>query len=177
MPEELVKLSEKKIPAKVIDSKTPDEKKDDTKKEDDKKDDAKKEDDKKTSDGKALMDALNDGIDMEKGVHFSYDVKREYMDSEQSYETFYKDGVFWSACTTKAKGYESTTITYIKDGKVYTLDPGKKAGTYATTIPAAMLGNDILAMDPLYSAVWTRINDTNYKTDTQKKRRRGLHRR
>ena len=62
-----------------------------------------------------------------------------------------KDGVYYSARTTKVAGAESTLVTFIKDGKVYNLYPDKKTGNYVTDLPLSVTNDNILLMDDLFS--------------------------
>ena len=91
------------------------------------------------------------GIDPVAGAHLRYQRRINALDTVQEYDVYAKDGVYYSARTTKTAGAQSTVITFIKDGKVYNLYPDKKTGNYVTDLPLSITNENILLMDDLYS--------------------------
>lgn len=100
---------------------------------------------------KTKLDYILDGIDPVAGAHLRYQRRLDALNTVQDYDVYAKDGVYYSARTTKVAGAESTLVTFIKDGKVYNLYPGKKTGNYVTDLPLSVTNDNILLMDDLFS--------------------------
>lgn len=100
---------------------------------------------------KTALGLVLGGIDPVAGAHLRYQRRINALDTVQEYDVYAKDGVYYSARTTKTAGAQSTVITFIKDGKVYNLYPDKKTGNYVTDLPLSITNENILLMDDLYS--------------------------
>lgn len=100
---------------------------------------------------KTKLDNILDGIDPVAGAHLRYQRRLDALNTVQDYDVYAKDGVYYSARTTKVAGAESTLVTFIKDGKVYNLYPDKKTGNYVTDLPLSVTNDNILLMDDLFS--------------------------
>ena len=100
---------------------------------------------------KTKLDNILDGIDPVAGAHLRYQRRLDALNTVQDYDVYAKDGVYYSARTTKVSGAESTLVTFIKDGKVYNLYPDKKTGNYVTDLPLSVTNDNILLMDDLFS--------------------------
>ena len=100
---------------------------------------------------KTKLDYILDGIDPVAGAHLRYQRRLDALNTVQDYDVYAKDGVYYSARTTKVAGAESTLVTFIKDGKVYNLYPDKKTGNYVTDLPLSVTNDNILLMDDLFS--------------------------
>ena len=100
---------------------------------------------------KTKLDNILDGIDPVAGAHLRYQRRLDALNTVQDYDVYAKDGVYYSARTTKVAGAESTLVTFIKDGKVYNLYPDKKTGNYVTDLPLSVTNDNILLMDGLFS--------------------------
>ena len=100
---------------------------------------------------KTKLDYILDGIDPVAGAHLRYQRRLDALNTVQDYDVYAKDGVYYSARTTKVDGAESTLVTFIKDGKVYNLYPDKKTGNYVTDLPLSVTNDNILLMDDLFS--------------------------
>ena len=110
---------------------------------------------------KTALGLVLGGIDPVAGAHLRYQRRINALDTVQEYDVYAKDGVYYSARTTKTAGAQSTVITFIKDGKVYNLYPDKKTGNYVTDLPLSITNEDILLMDDLYSE----MRMTSMRTD------------
>ena len=104
---------------------------------------------------KTALGLVLGSIDPVAGAHLRYQRRM------QEYDVYAKDGVYYSARTTKTAGAQSTVITFIKDGKVYNLYPDKKTGNYVTDLPLSITNENILLMDDLYSE----MRMTSMRTD------------
>ena len=100
---------------------------------------------------KTALGLVLGSIDPVAGAHLRYQRRINALDTAQEYDVYAKDGVYYSARTTKTAGAQSTVITFIKDGKVYNLYPDKKTGNYVTDLPLSITNENILLMDDLYS--------------------------
>lgn len=100
---------------------------------------------------KTKLDYILDGIDPVAGAHLRYQRRLDALNTVQNYDVYAKDGVYYSARTTKVADAESTLVTFIKDGKVYNLYPDKKTGNYVTDLPLSVTNDNILLMDDLFS--------------------------
>ena len=100
---------------------------------------------------KTKLDNILDGIDPVAGAHLRYQRRLDALNTVQDYDVYAKDGVYYSARTTKVAGAESTLVTFIKDGKVYNLYPDKKTGNHVTDLPLSITNDNILLMDDLFS--------------------------
>ena len=100
---------------------------------------------------KTALGLVLGGIDPVAGAHLRYQRRINALDTAQEYDVYAKDGVYYSARTTKTAGAQSTVITFIKDGKVYNLYPDKKTGNYVTDLPLSITNEKIQLMDDLYS--------------------------
>ena len=110
---------------------------------------------------KTALGLVLGGIDPVAGAHLRYQRRINALDTVQEYDVYAKDGVYYSARTTKTAGAQSTVITFIKDGKVYNLYPDKKTGNYVTDLPLSITNENILLMDDLYSE----MRMTSMRTD------------
>ena len=110
---------------------------------------------------KTALGLVLGGIDPVAGAHLRYQRRINALDTVQEYDVYAKDGVYYSARTTKTAGAQSTVITFIKDGKVYNLYPDKKTGNYVTDLPLSITNKNILLMDDLYSE----MRMTSMRTD------------
>ena len=110
---------------------------------------------------KTALGLVLGGIDPVAGAHLRYQRRINALDTAQEYDVYAKDGVYYSARTTKTAGAQSTVITFIKDGKVYNLYPDKKTGNYVTDLPLSITNENILLMDDLYSE----MRMTSMRTD------------
>lgn len=100
---------------------------------------------------KTRLGLFLDTLDMEEGIHLKYQLKVDYMDAVQEYDVHAKGGTYYSSRTTKVSGYENTTVTFIRDGKVYNLSPDDKTGKYITDLPLSYTNANLMLMDSLYS--------------------------
>ena len=110
---------------------------------------------------KTALGLVLGSIDPVAGAHLRYQRRINALDTVQEYDVYAKDGVYYSARTTKTAGAQSTVITFIKDGKVYNLYPDKKTGNYVTDLPLSITNENILLMDDLYSE----MRMTSMRTD------------
>ena len=110
---------------------------------------------------KTALGLVLGSIDPVAGAHLRYQRRINALDTAQEYDVYAKDGVYYSARTTKTAGAQSTVITFIKDGKVYNLYPDKKTGNYVTDLPLSITNENILLMDDLYSE----MRMTSMRTD------------
>ena len=110
---------------------------------------------------KTALGLVLGGIDPVAGAHLRYQRRINALDTVQEYDVYAKEGVYYSARTTKTAGAQSTVITFIKDGKVYNLYPDKKTGNYVTDLPLSITNENILLMDDLYSE----MRMTSMRTD------------
>ena len=111
--------------------------------------------------------AVYDSIDAAAGVHMKYTLHTDYMDANSLYDVHTKGDVFYSADTVQVSGFESTSVTFYQDGKVYSLKPDDKTGMLVTTVDPSMLAGNILAMDTLYSAILSHALRTDFTTETR----------
>ena len=93
--------------------------------------------------------------DLENGVHLRYQLRLDELNTVQEFDVHAKGGKYYSMRTTKVGAVEETVVTFIGDGKVYSLYPDKKTGTYVTDLPLSLAGQDTLLMDSLYSEMRT----------------------
>ena len=86
-------------------------------------------------------------------------------ESTQEFDVHGKGPVYYSCRTTYVMGFEGTTISYFRDGAMYSLDPEKKAGTLATRTSSSLIADNVLLMDSVFSALWGRAEDENYTVE------------
>ena len=111
--------------------------------------------------------ALFHSVDQVAGAHLKYALHTDYMDADSLLDVYTKDGIFYSSKTTQVSGYESTTVTFYRDGSVYSLDPEKLTGMFVTSIDPTLLEGSILALDDLFRAVQSRALRTDFTTETR----------
>ncbi len=113
----------------------------------------------------SLLGAVLDSIDLAGGVHMSYEVKSDYLDSEQAVEVNAAEGVYYASRTVLVAGYEETAATFYRDGKAFTLWPDDMTGVLATETSSGIIENNVLMLDSLYSAIWTYGQQTDYTVE------------
>lgn len=111
--------------------------------------------------------ALYAGLDSAQGVHLRYDVRLQYMDSEQSYDVQGRGGLYYSHRVTRVSGYEDTLAVVFRDGKAYNLYPKDGTGKLATSTSSSAINSDALLMDKLYSALRTCAKRPDYTLETR----------
>ena len=113
----------------------------------------------------SLVRSLLDTFDPESGVHLNYQLKTEYLDSEQDFDVQGRGGQFYSSRITRVAGVEDTTVTFVDDGKVYNLFPEKKTGVLVTE--TSSLSSNALMMDPLFAAIVSKAQSSDFTTETR----------
>ena len=115
----------------------------------------------------SLLYAFSSTLDAETGVHLNYEVHRDYLNADQAYDVHGKTGVFFSLCTTRVSGFESSSATFYQDGKTYSLKPDAGTGILAAETSSGLLDNNILMLDNLYSAIQGNARQKEYTVETR----------
>lgn len=115
----------------------------------------------------SLLFALFSSLDPNAGLHLRYSLHTDYLDSDSDYDVHTRDGVYYSARTTRVSGHEQTTVTFFRDGTAYTLNPAAMTGSVATTTSSSLLSGNILLMDGLYSAIYTHAGAVGYTEEAR----------
>lgn len=106
-------------------------------------------------------------LDVSGPLHLRYSRHVDYADSTQIYDVHMLQDVYYSSCTTQVSGYESTTVTFFRDGKVYNLYPDKMSGTLASTVSLSAIGGAVAYLDALYGALFTRAMQKDCSEETR----------
>ena len=102
-----------------------------------------------------------------KGIHLRYNRYIDYLGSSQDYDVHFKDGVYYSCCTTTVSGLTSTMITFVdKDKKVYNLYPDRMEGNYVMDLPDILGPDGAALMDDLLKDIETRVRDEKVSKET-----------
>ena len=104
-------------------------------------------------------------IDTDAGAHLSYVLHVDSLNSDTTYDVHAKGGTYYSRRTTKVSDLEGSTITYVKDGKAYNLDPDKMEGKFVTE--SDLIKDNALQMDTLYQQLMSYSKNADY---TEEKR-------
>jgi len=113
----------------------------------------------------SMVAALCRSLDPAAGVHLSYQLHTEYMDATQDFDVYGKGEEFYSCRTTQVSGKEGKVITFFSGGKVYNLDPESMTGVLVTETDSALIAANVMMMDPLYSAIWTKAQEAEYTAE------------
>ena len=115
----------------------------------------------------SMLYSYCNGIDSQAGLHLSYEVDTGYRDAHQIVETHTKDGVYYELTTTQVSGYESSKVTFFRDGTAYTLYPEDMTGSVATTMDSATITSRIRLLDNLWKAIETNAVRKDFTTETR----------
>ena len=111
--------------------------------------------------------ALYSSMDPETGIHIVYNVKTDYLDSDQDIEVHARAGSYYSLQTTRVYELESTDATVLLDGKAYNLDPAAMTGTFVTETTASPVVTNAAMMDSLYQAIAENAVKTDLTEETR----------
>lgn len=115
----------------------------------------------------SLVNALWNRISGKIGAHLSYQMKSDYLDAIQTFDVHGKGGLYYSSCTTRVSGYESTSVSFCEDGVMYSLSPENMTAAKVTTVPSSVTDANIMVLDGLCREIYAHAQRTDFTQETR----------